>query len=251
MTLVRRSPACSLACSLACLTAACTDLATGPDTYVHEAGGSVWVAVSAPAGLPDASTWVPYLVPGSEAAEVVVELRAAAVRARRAGDLERAAALDGEAARTAAGAVSAAPPAVALLGALAALDVWGERAAGRLQAGSYPDLDAAAARVRTLRDAARASLAGGDSVRAVLELTDAAETARGFAPQAVALRLVGQAQRRIEADPDPSPNLRRARRLLFTAREAMATGNQTRAMQRAWYALQLIEAEEAAARPPQ
>lgn len=246
MMLHRRSPARPLACALACLAAACTDLPTGPDSFVHQAGGSVWVAVSVPAGLPDARSWSPYLVPGSEAALVLEELRVAAGRARRTGALERAAALEAEAARTAAASVASSPPAVELLGALAALDAWGERAAVRLQAGIYPDLDVAAARVRVLRDAARASLQRGDSLQAVVELTDGAEVARSFAPQAVALRLAGEAQRRIEADPDPSENLKRARRLLLTAREAMATGDQTRAMKRAWYALQLIEAEEAA-----
>jgi len=62
---------------------------------------------------------------------------------------------------------------------------------------------------------------------------------------AVALRLVVQAERRIDGDRSPSPDLKRARLLLRLSREAMATGDQTRAMRRAWYALQLIDAEDA------
>ena len=63
----------------------------------------------------------------------------------------------------------------------------------------------------------------------------------------MALRLIADAERRVGADPQPSPELRRARMLLRMSREAMATGDQTRAMKRAWYALQIIDGLEAGA----
>jgi hypothetical protein len=66
-----------------------------------------------------------------------------------------------------------------------------------------------------------------------------------YAPETVALGLVSRAEQRIDADPAPTPDLRRARLLLRLAREAMATGDQTRAMKRAWYALQIIDAHDA------
>ena len=244
----RRTRAGLASVALACLfAAACADAPTEANSFVHEAGGSVWVAVAPPAGLPDTRAWTPFLAKGSEAERAVRHLAEEAKRARRAGELERAASLETQAARAAAGGVAQAPPPVRLLSAVAALDSWLGRAEERLQSGSFPELERAAERVREMRNAARASMTQGDSLRAVVQLTEAAEAAREFAPMAVALRLVSRSEARIDAEAEPSQNLRRARLLLRTAREAMATGDETRAMKRAWYALQLIEAEEAAA----
>ena len=246
MPVPRRVPARPLVFGFAALLlGACADSPTGPTSYVHEAGGAVWVAVAPPAGLPDLRTWTPFVAPGSPAQREVKRLHDESGRARRAGELERAAELEAQAARLAAESIATSPPPVKLLSSIAALDAWTERAEERLASGSFPGLDSAAARVRELRNAARASLVQGDTNRAVLEIAAAAEAARGYAPLAVALRLVTQAEARIDDTPDPSQNLRRARHLLRTAREAMATGDQTRAMKRAWYALQLIELEEA------
>jgi len=246
MTVLRRFPARLLALAACSLIApACADSPTAPNSFVHEAGGSVWVAVAVPEGLPEAKGWLPYLRADAPEHARVRQLADEASHARRAGELEASAALEAEALRVAA--AVAHPPAVKLLGAVAALDRWGERAGERLESGSFPELEGAAARVRELRNAARADLVRGDTQSAVLRLVEAAEVARGYAPATVGLRLVAQAERRIDAEAQPSQNLRRARLLLRTAREAMAQGDETRAMKRAWYALQLIEAEEKAA----
>ena len=114
--------------------------------------------------------------------------------------------------------------------------------------GSYPGLDSIAAIVAERHAAALAALAAGDTRGAVLRLAEGAEAARAASPVAVALRLVADAERRIDGDPAPSADLKRARLLLRLSREAMATGDQTRAMKRAWYALQLIDADAAAKR---
>jgi hypothetical protein len=246
MPVLRRFPVRSLAAACACaLLPACADAPTGPDSFVHEAGGSVWVAVAVPEGMPDARSWMPYLAAESPAFGRVRRMQEEAHQARKAGELEHAARLDAQALREAAYGISANPPAVKLLNALAALDRWTERAEERLEAGRFAALDSTAARVRALRNDARASLVRGDTQTAVVRLSEAAEVAREFAPATIGLRLVRQAETRIDAEADPSPNLKRARMLLRTAREAMATGDETRAMKRAWYALQLIEAEEA------
>jgi hypothetical protein len=246
MPVLRRFPVRSAACACVCaLLPACADAPTGPDSFVQEAGGSVWVAVAVPEGMPDARSWVPYLAPESPVFLRVRSIQEQAHQARRAGDLEEAAALEAAALREAAHGIAANPPAVKLLNAVAALDRWQERAGERLEAGSFPGLDSVAARVHALRNEARAALVQGDTSTAVVRLSEAAEAAREFAPATVGLRLVTSAEQRIDAEADPSPNLKRARMLLRTAREAMATGDETRAMKRAWYALQLIEAEEA------
>ena len=66
MTVPRRSPATFLALAAACLTAsACADSPTAPGSFVHEAGGSLWVAVAVPEGLPEAKGWLQYLPAGT------------------------------------------------------------------------------------------------------------------------------------------------------------------------------------------
>jgi hypothetical protein len=219
--------------------AACGDAPTSPTSFAQEAGGRTWVAVAVPAGVPDARTWLPYA--DAATGPQVRALSADAARARRAGRLEDALELEGRAARLAAQAVTAAPPAPRLAGAVSALRGWEERARARLEAGRYPGLDSAVAAVAAHRAAAEAALARGDARAAVPHLADAAAAARAYAPEAVAMGLVLRAEQRIDGDPSPDAQLRRARLLLRLAREAMATGDQTRAMKRAWYALQLID----------
>jgi Cdc6-like AAA superfamily ATPase len=130
-------------------------------------------------------------------------------------------------------------------GALAALREWETRAAERLRAGQYPGLDSTVTLVAAQRAAAEAALDAGDRRAAAGLLAQAGETARAYSPVRVALRLVERAEQRIDADPSPTHDLRRARLLLRTAREAMATGDQMRAMKRAWYAQQIIDAHDA------
>lgn len=238
LTRFARPLACGLLCALA---AACADSPTAPTSFVHEAGGSTWVAVAEPAGMPDARGWLPYLAPG--AAAEVRTLRDEAARARREGDLERFLALESRAHLRASEMVAKAPPPAKVLDVLAALESWRQRALERLEEGEHPELDAARVAVEGHRDAARRALAQGDTAAAVASLARAAEAARDFSPVSVALRLISQSEGRIDADPSPSADLKRARLLLRTAREAMATGDQTRAMKRAWYALQIIDNE--------
>ena len=239
---MKRFPQLVTAGALCALAAACADLPTEPRSYVQEADGALWVAVMEPAGMPDARTWLPYLSP--ESAGEVRALHAGAARARRAGEAEMGMALEADAGRLAASRIAAAPPPQLLLGAMAALEIWTERALERTQTGRFPELDSAAARVRAHREGARVLLARGDTGAAVAELERGAREARHFSPTAVGLRLVSRIEARIDADPAPSTNLKRARRLLGTAREALATGDGARALKRALYALQLVEMEE-------
>jgi hypothetical protein len=238
-----RSAACAAALALSAALGACGDAPTLPTSFAREAGGRTWVAVAEPKGLPEARTWLPYLATAS--AERVRALHAAAGAARRAGRLDEAMETDAAARLAAAGLLETDPPEARVRAALAALVEWETRAAERLEAASYPALDSVARVVAVRRGEAEAALAASDARGAALRLAEGAEAARTMSPVAVALRLVEDAERRIDGDASPTPELRRARLLLRLSREAMATGDQTRAMKRAWYALQLIDAEEA------
>jgi hypothetical protein len=229
-----------------CAPAACGDAPTLPDSFAQQAGGRTWVAVSEPAGLPDARTWLRW--DGQETVRHVRELQRQADAARDAQGLEAAMRLESQARLLSATLLTADPPARALRGALGSVREWERRAAERLSEGRYPGLDSTVALVRGERAAAEAALARGDARGAALHLASASESARFYSPLAVGLRLVASAEQRIDADPAPSANLQRARLLLRLSREALATGDETRAMKRAWYALQLIDAD--AARSP-
>ena len=231
----------ALACTL--LLAACTDSPTAPESWVQQAEGRTWVAIAEPAGLPSVRTWLQFVDGHGEAAGAIRALRDEASAERRAGRIERSLELEGEASAAAAGSLARTPDARTILLSLAALESWVQRAEARRAGGEFPELDSAVVSVRALRDDARALLVEGDTGRAVQGLDAAARQARSLGPLAVAVRLVGRAEARIAADPSPSDNLVRAQRLLQTAREAMATGDQTRAMKRALYALQLVYAE--------
>lgn len=244
MLLSRRhfAPLAAIAAAVLAL-AACGDAPTLPTSFAQQAGGRTWVAVAEPAGMPDARTWLPFLTRPD--AQRIRGMLADAGRLRRGGDLE--AGLDAESAARveAARALAADPPQPSLVAALSALREWETRASDRLRAGQYPALDSAMAAVATRRAEAEAALAQGDRRGAAAIVAEAGEMARDWSPVRVALRLVESAEARIDADPAPSPDLRRARLLLRTAREAMATGDQTRAMKRAWYAQQIIDAHDA------
>ena len=234
------------------LLAACEDGGTAPTSYVQVVGGGAWVAVVEPAGMPRAETWLPWLPAESPAWEEVRAFHEAAARARRAGRIEESLALEDDALRTAAAALPRAPdPARGVLGPLAALDAWTERARARLQSGSYPELQAAADEVAGQAAAARRALSAGDTLQAVAHLASGTVAARRQAPVAVGLRLMGAVQARLgRPQGGESPNVRRARRLLAGAREGLATGDELRAMRRAMYALQLLETEGTDIPPP-
>ena len=230
--------------ALSAALAACGDAPTNPTSFARQAGGRTWVAIAEPAGLPEARTWLPYLP--ADASARVRAMVSDARSLRRDGKLEDALEAEAGARLAAATLVSANPAPGRVRAGIAALEEWEARAAERRTAGSYPELDSLASMVAERRAAAEAALAAGDARGAVLRLAEGAEAARGASPVVVALRLVRDAEARIDGDPSPSADLRRARLLLRLSREAMATGDQTRAMKRAWYALQLIDADAVA-----
>lgn len=233
-----------LACLAAAWTlAACGDAPTMATSFAQQAGGRTWVAVAEPAGMPDARTWLPYVAPAD--ARRVRTLVAEAVKLRRDGQLEAGLQLEGQARLAAAQFLAHDPPSARMTSVLMAVREWETRAEDRLRAGRYPGLDSTLAVVSAGRSAAEAALDRGDARAAASLLAGAGETARGYAPVRVALRLVERAEQRIDAEAAPTPDLRRARLLLRTAREAMATGDETRAMKRAWYAQQIVDAHDA------
>lgn len=247
---MRRSPVLlALACALVLPVTGCGDGPTAPTSYAQEVHGRMWVAVAEPDGLPDARTWAPYLAPESPIVAELRELSSAAGRARRALRLEEAAALEARASTTAAAAVGRITDPLPLVRALDALHRWERNAAARLESGRYVELELAVAEVAGLRDGARALLARGDTAAAVVQLARAAERVRHESPAAVALRLVAAAEARIDSSAAPTEPMRRARRLLRGAREGMATGDHARALRRAVYALQLLEAETSRREP--
>lgn len=225
------------------LLAACEDAPTAPTSYVQHAAGGVWVAVTEPASLPRVDTWLPYIGQDGAAPGAIREMRERAARFRTAGRIEDALQVEDEMMRFAARSLTRAPEPARLLSALAGLDEWADRARLRLQTGSYPELSRAVATVSGEADAARASLVAGDTSRAVLHITRGAIAAREHAPLAVGLRLMGAVEARLAAGAGQSPGVRRARHLLADAREGLATGDSVRALRRAVYALQLLDAE--------
>jgi hypothetical protein len=232
----------ALALCLGALTA-CSDLPSAPQSFVREAGGATWVAVVEPGALPTARTWLATLPgDGPEGAEARATL-ADAARVRKEGHAEAALALEERAALEAAGALPRAPEPRLILVALAGLDEWAGRAALRTSDGDFPELRRSEREVRDGTARARSLMAAGDTLGAVRAIAVATGTARRWSPVSVALRVVRDAERRIDSTRNPSANLVRARHLLRGAREGLAIGDEMKALQRAMYALQLIEQE--------
>ena len=178
--------------------AACEDAGTAPTSYVQAVAGGTWVAVAEPAGMARAETWLPWLAAGGPAAAQVRQLRDAAGRARGAGRVEEAIALEDDALRLAAGSLARSPDAVrGVLVPLAALDAWTERARTRLETGRYPQLDAAAAAVSAEAAAARRALAAGDTMTAVVHLANGTLAARRQSTLGVGLRLLAAVEARL------------------------------------------------------
>jgi hypothetical protein len=226
--------------------AACEDAGTAPTSYVQAvAGGGAWVAVAEPVGMARSDTWLPWLAAGGPAAAQVRQLRDGASRARGAGRVEEAIALEDDALRLAAGSLARSPDAVrGVLVPLGALDAWTDRARARLETGRYPQLQAAAAAVAAEAAAARRALAAGDTMTAVVHLANGTLAARRQSTLGVGLRLLAAVEARLGPPKSiDSTNLKRARHLLAGAREALATGDSMRAMRRAVYALQLLDQE--------
>jgi hypothetical protein len=243
-----RSPRRALALAACASLAACGDLSTAPDSFVREADGAVWVAVSEPVGLPSARTWLAALPPSSPAVASVRGRLEAAASDRRAGRLEAAIAGENAAAREAVGALAAAPDERVVREALAAAAEWTERAGARTAGGAFAELAVTEGEVRAAVERSRGFLAAGDTLAAMREVATAAEAARAWSPLEVVVRVLARAEARIDSEADLSPNLTRARHLLRGARDGLAAGDHSRAFQRAVYALQLIEQERRAAR---
>lgn len=229
------------------LLAACEDAPTGPTSFVQHAAGGTWVAVAEPVGLPRADAWTPFV--DSAAAATLREMRDRASRARSAGRVEEALAIEAGMMELAARSLVRAPDAARLLSGAAALDAWVDRARARVETGSFAALDAAARAVAAQSDSARAALAAGNAEQAVLHLTRGTVQAREHAPMAVGLRLMAAVEARL-ASAGESDGVRRARHLLADAREGLATGDSVRALRRAVYALQLLDAEGIAVPAP-
>jgi hypothetical protein len=251
--MVRRTPFPARLFALAAVLAlaACNDAGTAPTSYVQVVSGGAWVAVAEPQGMARPDTWLPWLAEGGPAAAQVRQLRDAAGRARSAGRIEESLALEDDALLLAAGSLARTPDPVRILGPLAALDSWTERARARLQTGRYPDLDATSTAVAAAAAASREALAAGDTSAAVLHLARGTITARGQSTLGVGLRLLSAVEMRLGPPrPRESANLKRARHLLAGAREGLATGDSVRALRRAVYAMQLLEAEGLAVPAP-
>jgi hypothetical protein len=251
--MLRRStyPARLLVLAAALALAACDDAGTGPTSYVQEVSGGAWVAVTEPQGMARPDTWTAWLPAQGPAAARVRELRDEAGRARRAGRVLESLRLEDEAMLMAAGSLARTPDPMRVLVPLAALDAWTDRARGRLETGRYPALAAAVAAVSAEADAARDAMAAGDSLKAVGHLARGTVAARAQSPLGVGVRMLAAVEARLGAPrAQESANLRRARRLLAGAREGLATGESMRALRRAVYALQLLEAEGIAVPPP-
>lgn len=236
------------ASALCCLAfAGCRDDATGPTGQAHPADGRMWVAVSAPGGLPDDRTWLPFLAPRkgerTPAAARVHTLREKGKRLRKEGDLEGALRAEELAAQTAAGALARVPDDATVAAALHALGAWTREAEGRLEGMDLPELAAAVDAVRASREGAAAALARGDTLEAVGHLARASTAAREQGPDAVALRAFARAEAIVRGRGREMPARERARveRLLRWSREAVLTGDPERAFRRAVYALQLVE----------
>ncbi|HEX8391952.1 MAG TPA: hypothetical protein VF665_06325 [Longimicrobium sp.] len=224
--------------------AACQDGPTGPDSYVQSAGGVEWVAVTEPVGMARADAWLRYAAPDAPVRAAVHGLHESAARSRAAGRMEEALRMEGQALLLAAGGMSRSPAPRRVLEPLAALDVWADRARERLEQGRYPALDSALTSVAARADSARAALAAGDTSAAVLLVARGTLRAREQGPMAVGLRLLASAEARLQAR-GAGQNAARARRLLAGAREGLAAGDSIRALRRAVYALQLLDAPEA------
>jgi hypothetical protein len=204
--------------------------------------------VAAPQELPRLETWLPYVQrstpEGRASYDHVRQLDQLAHQAQRDGRIGEAGELWREAERVAVLSLGAAPDALVLQRALHSIDFWSERVAGQVELASHPELAAAHAAVGAERAAAAGLLAEGDTAGAVLLIASAAGTIRDHAPQAVALRVLAAAERRLDPEALKEEATQRALHLLGNARQELVGGDPRRALQRALYALQILEGRE-------
>ena len=225
--------------------AACADAPTGPSALAEY--HAMWQAVLPSEQLPHPSAWL-----GEDAGSE--SLRRATVRVRRfeadagrafeRGDVRRFAEARRAAVTVLSEVMTAPPPAAIVTDARAAIDAWVVQVGPTVSAGDLPALSAAFAEVVRARDGAAASLASADSVGAALALIDAAERIRASTPTLISLHVIGRAEARLAGSDGGARARERARHLLLGAREAVASGEPIRAVQRALYALQLAGGQE-------
>jgi len=238
-TPVRRCAAALFVLSLGAL-AACADAPFNPQTYQQPAAGRVWTALSVPSAVPTLQTWLPYVDHAErEALEELGSLRSEARALRKAGELEQARRQEERAALLAASRLSRMPPATVIDRAMSALTAWVREAEGEPRLQGEAAVAEAAASVRLSLSGARRELQRGDTAAAVVRLAHASERARSLSPEAVAVEAVSRAEGRLRSV--DSEDARRALHLLASAREALGSGDSSRAYWRALYALQLAE----------
>lgn len=227
----------------------CQDLPTTPETVQQIAGGAAWVAVPEPANLPTLDTWLPFVadsaVGETPAVSRIRMLREESRGALADGRLARAAELEREAVRLAVLSLDRQVEPRVLLDALFALDAWIIQVETTVDLSVYGEMGESLESVRRSREVAGAALEAGDTTTAVLRMSDASEVIRSHAPTHVALRVLGRVEARVRERGSQSATLDRALHLIRSARLELVSGDPSRALRRALYALQLVEGRQA------
>lgn len=243
--------------TLACLAfaavvaAGCIDRTSLPTAYVHPAAGEIWVAVTPPSGLPDIAMWASLAsrsdAGGRTAAARVEALRKEATAAWKTGRVEQSRLLQEEALDSIVAHLAAMPSAASLRDAAASLSVWLERTRAEVDLELFPHLARAVADVEGERELTRTALAEGDTVNAMRALMRGAARIRSEAPAAVALRVLERTERRLTIEAAEDTALARPLHMVRSARAALLEGRSNRALRRALYAAQLLDARDRAA----
>lgn len=237
--------------ALAAVAAGCGDAPTGPRALVI--AGKTEAALQVAAALPTLPRLIestvrqgaPTLPNGDSLVRAEALWREAQGEARE----PVAAKLRESAYRLAVPALAARLDVNAVKQAHAALEAWLDTATPAVERAGLADLTAALADGRDYLARARAAQARGDAPGAVQATLRAADRLLATSPQAVSERLlrVGEAAlatRRAsgtQEDEREQLDLRRADRLLRGARQALKEADYTRAIHRAYYAVQLLE----------
>jgi hypothetical protein len=226
----------------------CGDAPTIPDAIQRLAGGEEWVAMSAPHDLPRLDTWIAYMSRATEEERSVYaevrRLESLSREAQRSGRIGTAAELTREAERIAVLSLSRPPDARVMQRSLFALDFWSDRVSGSVEVEQFPQLQETLHAVLAARATATALLADGDTTAAVLAIASAAERIREHTPEAVAVRVLSLVEERIDLQALRPAAAERALHLLANARQELISGDPRRALNRALYALQIVEGSE-------
>ncbi|CAN5678580.1 hypothetical protein BH23GEM6_BH23GEM6_10840 [soil metagenome] len=219
-----------------------------PEAVHRLAGGEEWAAIAAPRELPQLETWLPYLSRGTEqgraAYQSVRELERLALQARRAGNLQESALLRNQAEQLTVASLERNPEPAVLQNALYSIDFWIGRVPSSIPLERNSSIAAALNEVTASRVAAAAMLERGDTAAALLEIMSASERIRQHTPEAVAIRVLANAESRIAPEMIGHAAAARALHLLGSARQELISGDPVRALNRALYALQIMEGSE-------